>query len=71
MLPPTSNNPPIEATIPTTNINTSSLSKASMLNPEYMANASQSATTSSCHILKKDQANGNIVTIENQVVLLK
>ncbi|KZS21892.1 Uncharacterized protein APZ42_011004 [Daphnia magna] len=68
MLPPISSNPPTDPSTPTSNINinTPSSSKASMLNPDYMTNPSQSTTIPRCFVLKKDQVKGNIVTIENE-----
>lgn len=42
-----------------------------MLNPDYMTNPSQSTTIPRCFVLKKDQVKGNIVTIENEVVVFK
>ncbi|XP_057375522.1 uncharacterized protein LOC130696462 [Daphnia carinata] len=66
VLPTVNNNLSTDPPIPTGNITTPSSSKSSMLNPDYMANPSQSTSTPRCLVLKKDQTKGNIVTIENE-----
>ncbi|KAI9554305.1 hypothetical protein GHT06_019577 [Daphnia sinensis] len=65
-LPPVNSNPSTDPPSPASNIHTPSSSKGSMLNPDYMANPSQSTSTPRCLVLKKDQAKGNIVTLENE-----